>query len=81
MFTDLKDLYSLDLKGNEISYVENRAFADLPTLRHLDLSDNKIQTLEDGTFSGTMERTNPPTARVIYLYGKICLLINFIKFH
>lgn len=70
MFQGLTELYSLDLRGNAISYVENRVWANLPALRHLDISSNLIQTLESGTFEGTLTRTVPPTTRTLYIYGR-----------
>jgi len=37
MFQGLQELYSLDLQGNRLEQVENKAFANLPALRHLDI--------------------------------------------
>lgn len=68
-FNTLSELVSLDLKGNEISSVEDRSFSGLPALKQLDLSSNRIQLLARDTFSGSFEQTVPPTSRVLYLYG------------
>lgn len=70
MFQGLSELYSLDLKSNSISAVDDRAWSRLTAMRHLDISSNKISTLEPAVFSGTFERTNPATTRVLYIYGK-----------
>lgn len=71
MFQGLSELYSLDLKGNNISIVEDRAWSKLPSLRHLDISSNKITHLGTATFAGTFEKSNPLTTRILYIYGKL----------
>uniref|UniRef100_A0A915NH40 LRRCT domain-containing protein n=1 Tax=Meloidogyne floridensis TaxID=298350 RepID=A0A915NH40_9BILA len=65
MFQGLQELYSLDLQGNRLEQVENKAFANLPALRHLDISYNLLQTLPMDTFEGTFEPTSDDR-RVIY---------------
>lgn len=69
MFQGLSELYSLDLKGNNISIVEDRAWSKLPALKHLDISTNRLTHLGPLTFSGTFEKSNPPTTRTLYIYG------------
>ncbi len=69
MFQGLSELVSLDLKGNEISVVEDQAWSALPALKHLDISANKLSGLQEGTFTSTFQRTQPTTTRVLYIYG------------
>ncbi len=69
MFQGLNQLYSIDLQGNRLEFVEPLGFANLPGLRHLDISYNQLRTLPDNTFQGTFL----PVAnerRVIYACGK-----------
>jgi len=65
MFQGLSKLYTLDLSGNQLSQVDDRAWSNLPALRHLDISSNNLQTLPTNTFLNTFL----PTAdtRVLYL--------------
>ena len=68
MFQGLNQLYSIDLQGNRLEFVEPLGFANLPGLRHLDISYNQLRTLPDSTFQGTFM----PVAnerRVIYACG------------
>lgn len=70
MFRGLSELVSLDLKGNELKFIEDTSFSALPELKHLDISSNKIESLAPNTFAGTLQKQSPSTARVLYIYGR-----------
>ncbi len=50
MFQGLSQLYTLDLEGNQLSTVDDGAWADLRSLNHLDISNNQLRELEPATF-------------------------------
>jgi hypothetical protein len=46
-----RELWQLDLRGNELKIVEREILRKLPALTHLDLRDNLISHIEaDGAF-------------------------------
>lgn len=67
MFQGLRNLYSLDLKGNKLAEVENGAWANLPALRHLDISTNELEVLFPQTFDNTLLPTGD--RRSLFIYG------------
>lgn len=49
---DANEIHMLHLQNNQISLIEENAFAGLTKLSELDLSYNAISDLQDGTFDG-----------------------------
>lgn len=74
MFQSLTKLYTLDLSGNQLNQVDDRAWSNLPALRHLDISSNNLQLLQPNTFLNTFLPTSD--TRVLYLCGKFLVMIT-----
>ncbi len=73
MFRNLQNLYSLDLQGNQLNFVEDFSWAQLPALRHLDISSNNLEVLTPNTFQGTFLPTSD--VRTLFICGNSCLFI------
>ena len=53
-FSNLKQIWCLDLSQNKLEFIEKDTFSNLEKLRKLDLSKNRLTTNLDRTFIGVI---------------------------
>nr|XP_043894059.1 carboxypeptidase N subunit 2 isoform X2 [Solea senegalensis] len=75
MFDSLKQLETLQMKGNIISHLPHSLFQNLHHLHVLDLSQNKIEVVGRDTFSGLAE------LKVLKINNNLISNLTFDTFH